>query len=186
MSEKLGLGQIITTEQHKDAIHVAVVPVTAAQIMEPGTHFGIRYGKAVPMRDKSERVGVVDPFLLEPVMSGQQFWGFLYPGSITSLRHAWTHPAFPDELPAPAVTGKSEAEVWMRAWAVEHMGYDYYGDGEKRSDESAYAAAIEAGRRMHIGPYESARDHIDSIWWDNWEEITGQKGNRGEYFSCSC
>ena len=92
MSEALGLGQIITTEQHRDAVHVAVAPVMAGVDLEPGQHVGLfADGTAKPTKP---HIGIVDPFLAERVAAGQRFWLWLYPGSITSLRHDWTHPAF--------------------------------------------------------------------------------------------
>lgn len=38
---KLGIGQIIATEQFRDAIHVAVAPVVAGEQLHPGDHVGL-------------------------------------------------------------------------------------------------------------------------------------------------
>jgi hypothetical protein len=185
MSEKLNLGQIITTEQSRDAIHVAVAPVTAGEWLAPGTHVCIAASGLAVTAPKAECIGVVDPFLKQHVTVNDRFWLFLYPGSITSLRHDWTHPAIP-AAEAGKPSGRSESEVWMRKWAMEHMSEDHYGDGTKRSEEVAYASAIEAGRQLHIGPYESARDYIDAEWWGHWENLTGCTRPGEAYFSCSC
>lgn len=178
---KLGIGKIIAAKQERDAIHVAVAPVTAAHNLRPGEHVGFT-GKMVG-RD-AKHIGIVDPFLAVNVKAGQSFWLFLYPGSITSLRHDWSHPSFigcvKEERP------QSDSEKWMRAWAMRHMGEDYYGDGEHKSEDAAFQCAIQSGHDLYVGPYESTRDHIDDEWWNHWEIITGEKGKRGEYFSCSC
>lgn len=179
---KLGLGQIITTEQDRDAIHCAVAPIIAAQRLSPVEHVAIEGGKAVRTGTK---IGVVDPFLKQSVEKGEKFWMFLYPGSIKSLRHEWTHPAFNDEVRITVNTSKKASEEWMTEWAMRHMGDDYYSD-EQRSPQDALRAAIEAGENMSVGPHEDARDHIDNEWWNHWEIITGKTGQRGEYFSCGC
>jgi hypothetical protein len=133
-------------------------------------------------------IGVVDPFLPRRVQAGETFWMFLKPGTITSLRHEWTHPAFEVTKIKPAPPDKSASEKWMRAWAMRHMSYDYYGDleGGTLDEDSAYANAIRAGENMSVGCYEDARDHIDNEWWGHWEAITGKTGDREAYFSCAC
>jgi hypothetical protein len=91
------LGQLIEDgELRRDAVHIAIAPVTAACRLEPGESVGFLH------EDDAERVGsptkryigIVDPFLPEDVEPGQRFWLFLYPNTITGLRHVWTHPAF--------------------------------------------------------------------------------------------
>ncbi len=168
------IGKLIEGKQERDAIHIAVAPVVASTEVLPGQHVNARGEPLSPL------VGIVDPFLKRAVRVGQQFWVFLYPNTITSLRHDWTHPAF-EKRAVP-----SSSEAWMRAWAVKHTPGGYYDDDEKVDEERAYRFAIEAGENLNIGHYESARDHIDNEWWTHWEAITGKHGQRGEYFSCSC
>lgn len=183
MSDTLGLGKLITTEQQRDAIHIAVAPVIADEKLLPGERIGFVEGgnmRVCAMQDV-DSIGIVDPFLAKAVTVGQQFWMYLNPGSITSLRHDWTHPAFV----VAGVDGKSPSEVWMRAWAKKHIA-NYYDDEESMSEDDAYEFAIDAGRETHIGRFEDAREHIDGEWWSHWEIITGEKGDRDAYFTCSC
>jgi hypothetical protein len=176
------LGQIIDGDQMRDAIHIAVAPMRAAMDLQPGQHVGVLEADVAGACKKC--IGIVDPFLRVTVRRGQTFWLFLYPNTITSLKHVWTHPAF--EVEPPRESTKSASERWMLAWAVQHMSEDYYGDGDNRSAAVAYADAIEAGRTHNIGPYESARDHINDEWWSHWEAITGQRGERDSLFRCAC
>lgn len=66
----------------RDAIHVAIIPLVAPRVMRPGEHLAN---------------GIVNPFLKEPVQPGEAFWLFLYPGTVTGIRHVWSHPAFAEE-----------------------------------------------------------------------------------------
>ena len=90
------LGQLIEDgDRRRDAIHIAVAPVTAAERLAPGQHVGlIQEGNLELVGACDRNIGVVDPFLAHDVEPGQRFWLFLYPGTITGLRHVWTHPAY--------------------------------------------------------------------------------------------
>jgi hypothetical protein len=178
----------------RDAIHLAVEPVIAGQILHAGERIKIMAERAW-LATANETIGIVDPFVEGPIHPGTKFWLVVLPRTISSLRHVWSHPAFPDE-PVSAYHEDADehyvtppeklSELWMRAWAVEHLSDDYYDDGGGMDAEQAYRFAIEAGHDTNIGSFESARDHIDGTWWDHWERITGQPGKRDEYFSCAC
>lgn len=89
------LGQLIQDDSaRRDAIHIAVAPVIADEVLRPGQHVALVDGATDRIRAGFDAIGIVDPFLKGPVMPGQKCWLFLYPGTITSLRHLWTHPAF--------------------------------------------------------------------------------------------
>jgi hypothetical protein len=102
MSEQLlkTVGTILIEEMPRDAVHFAIVQVVANETLRPGQHVGIiahpegspPYADSQASQANGGLIGVVDPFLRRPVGRGQMCWLFLYPGSITSLRHEWTHP----------------------------------------------------------------------------------------------
>jgi hypothetical protein len=96
MEQAPQLGQLINNgDRRRDAIHIAVAPVTAAKRLSPGWHVGlIEPGNLELVAPSESNIGVVDPFLTQDVEPGQRFWLFLYPGTITGLRHVWSHPAF--------------------------------------------------------------------------------------------
>ena len=87
-TQDIGVGRIIKGEAHRDAIHIAVAPAIATCKLFPGQHVDANGATA------GKKVGIVDPYLHLPVMPGEQFYIFLYPGSITTLRHHWDHPEF--------------------------------------------------------------------------------------------
>jgi hypothetical protein len=86
-------------EPIRDAIHISVISVFAGETMQPGTPVFVT-GKgeyAWPgVWGRSDIVGLVDPFLQKPIKKGDRFVLFVLPGTITGLRHVWTHPEFPE------------------------------------------------------------------------------------------
>lgn len=89
------LGEILTGTAERDAIHIAVAPVVADQVLAAGQHIGfVAEGDTERAGIVSQPIGIVDPFLRGYVARGDRFYMFLYPQTITSLRHEWTHPAF--------------------------------------------------------------------------------------------
>jgi hypothetical protein len=86
------LGKLITEEASRDAVHVAVAPVEAAYRLRPGDHVGFLENGRVGRCENP--IGVVDPFLEELLNTGDRFYLFLYPNTVTNLHHEWTHPVF--------------------------------------------------------------------------------------------
>lgn len=188
----LPLGKIIEGEQHRDAIHVAVAPVTAACSLSPGQHVGFVEGSTELMEAVAEgprgfqnkpAIGIVDPFLTVRVMKGDRFWLFLYPQTITSLRHDWTHPAF--EKAAAPVDDKAASEKWLRDYAEKFPGWSL----ERMLESAADKLQGGYGQNSHTDIPNGAFDELPAFW-RHYEIVTGQKVNSVAHdelpFYCSC
>lgn len=93
------LGKPPREDDARDAIHIAVLPAVADGDFPPGARVGVvrkENGEYHASR-LLKAVGIVDPFLREPVKVGSKVWVLLFPYTITSLRHEWTHPAIDGE-----------------------------------------------------------------------------------------
>ncbi len=166
------LGQLITDDQQRDAIHIAVVPVTASERLSPGEHIDVNGSS------EGELIGIVDPFLCKRVRAGQKFFMLLYPGTITSLRHEWTHPAF-SEKGRTINPEDSASKKWIREFAEGH-GEDYETMMRAARDYIQHNDYFSRG-----GRFEGER--VPDEFWDHYQVITGEVvENQGSFFSCSC
>lgn len=195
------LGTIIGPHEKRDAIHLAVIPIMAPDEISPGQHVD-REGYLT--NKYSERaVGIVDPFLKNPVNAGEWFWVVLYPRQITSLRHVWSHPAFPEEdkLTLNVGTGNGDigfselsefekSEKWIKLYAEE------LGVNVKDLLDGADNFINSNGREYYLGepnnygmyPYFEGLG-TNLYFWDHYEIIRGVKINpelKHNFFSYSC
>ncbi len=183
------LGTIIDADQQRDAIHVAVAPVICgAGELRPGMHVGFceagDHERVTAHPYDGVMVGIVDPFLTVAVQKGERFWLFLYPGSITSLRHDWTHPAFEPATKAHAVH-QSDSEAWLRA-AAERIDIGYHGLMRAAQEWVEY----EEHTVQHNA--ESWRDSgigNDPEFWHHYEVMTNTvvpEDRKRSFFCCTC
>jgi hypothetical protein len=202
--EDLGLGKLITIEQRRDAVHIAVAPVTASHPMSPGTHIAFVEGSTQLVRRAGMNelsIGIVDPFLHEPIEAGQRFWMWLIPGSITSLHHEWTHPAF--ERVQPATSARIEAAKAGIERIATEMGSDgsdsgeaiqYYGPKNPMTYHRLMAAAADwliTGDRLVQQGNDSWRDGAFPYreFWSLYEIVMGEsvpEEKAGNFFCCTC
>lgn len=185
--EKVPIGRLIDSSAGRDAIHIAICPVTAAEKLNLGERIGFVKDSTEEVWSRlgpSETLGIVDPFLSQAVLKGQRFYMFLDPNTITSLRHEWTHPAFKEEAPKEESAKKREAEAWLRAYALRQNCYD--------EPEEAFDRLIHGLRTREILSYGSDLHGLHELEdADNLrhyaETYLGIKINWGDYsFSCSC
>lgn len=130
------LGKLITKQEHRDATHIAICPVIAREKLKPGQHVLLVEGSTMEVVGSETKaavglpIGIVDPFLKQTVQPGQSFWLFLYPNTVTSLRHEWEHPLFKQQTEEDRAVSKlekqkKEAVEWLTNFAYKlEMSYD--------------------------------------------------------------
>lgn len=190
------LGMIIDETEKRDAIHLAVEPVVAKECLVCGQHVD------ADGSTNGEYVGIVDPFLNDTVEPGERFWLVLYPRQITSLRHVWEHPAFPNEINNKSVddTEVEKSKKWIENFIADcgedKIDIDY---GYTKYDDLTYKNIMEAADSWvaHRGDYpdyfyvsESLRDKgLPYEFWHHYEIIRGKKideDKKTSFFTCSC
>lgn len=177
MDTQDAIGTIISEDQRRDAIHIAVAPMIATENLKAGQHVGLA-GDSEHAAATGTTIGIVDPFLTAPVKPGQRFFMFLYPNTIKSLRHQWTHPSFDGD-------SRSESEVYLRAFAERLFSYygKYDGEGSKFDLLLSQAEHGGFGTDIEYGPNCQPTDEF----WDHFERYTGKKvSHRHEHFRCAC
>ena len=180
------LGKIISNNEKRDAIHLAVEPVIAGRTLRPGEHVGLVNGKATRC-DKP--LGIVDPFLNKAVKPGEWFWLVVYPRTIRSLRHVWEHPDFPESIGAekPIENKEEISRQWIEDFS-NNLGVD--------------SAVILSGARKWINSHDGKwggtylclgglleGETVPDEFWDHYEIVTGAvvpKEMRQSFFTCSC
>jgi hypothetical protein len=185
------VGVLIPDDENppRDAIHIAVVAVTAGGYLTPGERIGFSDKANLIVNSAPQTaIGIVDPYLKEAVWEGKKFYMFLLPNTITSLNHNWTHPAFQDVTPAAA------------AEAVENMRGFLFGSRKFMEDFASkigvtYDELMAATNDyVNTGAYWSDGDkfmntRLPDDFWKHYEIITRSKveaEDQDNFFSCSC
>lgn len=176
------LGILAPDGAQRDAIHIAVAPVTSDERLYPGQSVSLVEGRTDKVRNAAPFVGIVDPFLTAPVQPGDRFWLLLYPQTITSLRHEWTHPAFAAASLPVVDESREESRKWLDEFA--HRLFSYPPDDGTRLEH--LLACAESGC---FGTDIEYRDDCkpDDEFWAHYERYTGRKIiDPPRSFRCAC
>jgi hypothetical protein len=178
------LGEIITEageQNQRDAVHIAVVPCVASCDLTPGQHVGVTADGKYSMR-QGTTVGIVDPFLTSFVPAGQTFWLCLYQGQVTTLRHEWTHPAFPNVEHRPTVDLRAASESWLRLYMKVMKPYD-----DTDTAYQDFLAELTNDEIYFHGTDSDFRIKDDCEFWGHVANVTGKTHDRENItIRCSC
>jgi len=170
------LGVVPPANSERDAIHVAVIPMRASELLRPAQRVGI-VGPSLA-GPSSDVVGIVDPYLTDVVPKDGWFWLALLPGTVQGMRHHWIHPAFEART---IRTEMEESEAWLKD-AADRLGVSYVHLISEHSD-------------LENDEYINNGEHIRDVWYEIQDEfwrhhkiVTGRdvpEHKRGG-FTCSC
>lgn len=184
MSTELNIGKRLNHGEHqRDAIHIAVAPVVAGETLNPGERIGFLPNGKVG-KGAEDVVGIVDPYLDYSVYENEQFWLFLFPNTVTSLKHFWSHPAFPDEKKI-SVTSIRDSRKWINDFATEL---------NQTPDKLMEAAKFWVTNNDFT--YDNSENYKEveyskwKLFWHHYEVVTKTKLHpsveKRSFFTCSC
>lgn len=191
------LGTIITDKDvGRDAIHLAVEPVIAGESILPACDLRVINGTAYMARWGETGVGIADPFIRGTIPQGSKFLLVVYPRQITSLRHVWSHPAFPEDTPRvnegtdPMAPAKAQARADIQEIADKINGGNEGNDGREPTTVESLIEDLRSGGYVSTG------------WWEDYSYndtdamkrlrtaftiLTGElPASDDSYFSCGC
>lgn len=187
--EKINLGQVLKAgEGERDAIHIAIAPAVAGAMLKPGTPVTVDADGTARVARPDDAIGVVDPYLPRRIDKGERFFVCLNPYTITSLRHEWTHPAFPtaDDKAAAKKLGEAllgSARDYLQNVASQHnMSLQDLVDAMKNYIETGDTTGI--GTDIEYGEFDR-----DSPIWGHFTSYTGihvPAKDRTTPFTCAC
>jgi len=212
------LGTIINDQEKRDAIHLGVEPVQAGETLRPGMHVGYGHaGLVYEARDGIKAVGIVDPFIQKRggIKEGEWFWLIVYPRQITSLRHVWEHPDFPDSKEtshekAEEVAKKeplteeqmhkalllihdpvATAKQWIIDYAARLSDDEYTVTADELINTAMsnyYSSSKWGGDYLVKGGLLEGESVSDEFWSQLaiLKEINIPEDKRNNFFSCSC
>lgn len=178
------VGRLIRKDDNarRDAIHIALEPVIAGEDLLPGDHIGFVDGEKTTMARVHNTLAIVDPLLKGTVKTGEMFWAWVYPGTVTSLRHEWEHPGFGASRPTASI---KESFEWLTYFAAG-VGLTYQdvidaGSMYQDHDELFVQHGSEDAR-------EAMYDDVTKLeFWKHFAVVTGKNvTSRDSPFSCSC
>jgi hypothetical protein len=190
------LGNIITDKDvGRDAIHLACEPVIAGVPLFPGQHIGrLKDGRYGPAAEKL--VGIVDPFLTHQVLIDQKFLLVVYPRTITSLRHVWSHPDFVEDVDQREEAAKKYYNRDEKEAALERLFVAANDFGETLDPVVSAQNVVDAMDYGYITVYGTdayGKIDIPTELWYLYRAAYGRTAaydpsntDDGVYFSCSC
>jgi hypothetical protein len=176
------IGKKLTESAVKDAVHIAIAPVRVGDDLKPGQRARVRYiggeARVYEAYEDDACDGIIDPYLHGPVKEGDRCWLFLMPGSITGLRHDWTHPSFAS---VGGAADREESERWLREYATRYEA-DYEGMVDGAVSGKGYCFGDDDGPPNYRG--------AEADFWRHIENVAGQRFSEqhreGTPFRCAC
>lgn len=187
------VGKKLPEYVERDAIHIAVLPVVLGPPVldiylsgDPVRFIGDSTILVTQCDEHdSNSIGIIDPFIKEPPKEGDRVFVFMYPGTITGLRHQWSHPMVNDDTtPRSDLSAlRRVSELWLREFAARWC-FDY--DELIRDAASSGHRVLCAGRDM----YGDLSDSEKAMFWNHLSLVVGkvidEEHREATIWRCAC